>query len=51
MFPIYLDYNATTHIDPLVVEIMLPYINESYCLTSQRATIVKIVDARNTQTI
>ncbi len=30
MKPIYLDYNATTPIDPRVVEAMLPYINEHF---------------------
>jgi cysteine desulfurase len=30
MKPIYLDYNATTPLDPAVVEAMLPYLNEHY---------------------
>jgi cysteine desulfurase len=30
MAPIYLDYNATTPIDPAVVESMLPYLREHY---------------------
>jgi len=30
MDPIYLDYNATTPIDPLVVEEMLPYLREGF---------------------
>ena len=30
MQPIYLDYNATTPIDPAVVEAMLPYLREQY---------------------
>jgi len=30
MFPIYLDYNATTPLDPAVVEAMLPYLREHY---------------------
>jgi len=28
--PIYLDYNATTPIDPVVVESMLPYLSEHF---------------------
>lgn len=30
MVPIYLDYNATTPLDPAVVEAMLPYLREHY---------------------
>ncbi|HEY7330047.1 MAG TPA: cysteine desulfurase family protein [Gemmataceae bacterium] len=30
MTPIYLDYNATTPLDPAVVEAMLPYLKEQY---------------------
>jgi cysteine desulfurase len=30
MKPIYLDYNATTPVDPLVVEELLPYLHEQY---------------------
>jgi cysteine desulfurase len=30
MTPIYLDYNATTPLDPAVVEAMLPYLHEHY---------------------
>ena len=30
MTPIYLDYNATTPLDPAVVEAMLPYLREQY---------------------
>jgi cysteine desulfurase len=30
MEPIYLDYNATTPLDPAVVEAMLPYLREHY---------------------
>ncbi|MGZ6365274.1 MAG: aminotransferase class V-fold PLP-dependent enzyme, partial [Ktedonobacteraceae bacterium] len=28
--PIYLDYNATTPVDPIVVETMLPYLSEHF---------------------
>src|ERR1051326_5744370 len=30
MAPIYLDYNATTPIDPAVVDVMLPYLREHF---------------------
>jgi cysteine desulfurase len=30
MHPIYLDYNATTPLDPAVVEVMLPYLREHF---------------------
>jgi cysteine desulfurase len=30
MVPIYLDYNATTPIDPAVVDVMLPYLREHF---------------------
>src|SRR6267142_2748683 len=30
MKPIYLDYNATTPLDPAVIEAMLPYLREHY---------------------
>lgn len=30
MDPIYLDYNATTPVDPLVVSELLPWLNEGF---------------------
>ena len=30
MAPIYLDYNATTPLDPAAVEAMLPYLREHF---------------------
>ena len=30
MAPVYLDYNATTPLDPAVVEAMLPYVREHF---------------------
>ncbi len=39
--PIYLDYNATTPIDPAVVEAMLPYLREHYGNPSSTHTLGK----------
>lgn len=42
MQPIYLDYNATTPIDPAVVEAMLPYLREHFGNPSSTHTLGKI---------
>jgi cysteine desulfurase len=53
MNPIYLDYNATTPIDPQVAEAMLPYIHEHFGNPSSShsygATARKAVDQARTQ--
>ncbi|HTU91718.1 MAG TPA: cysteine desulfurase family protein [Gemmataceae bacterium] len=41
MIPIYLDYNATTPLDPTVVEAMLPYLREHYGNPSSTHTLGK----------
>ena len=36
-FPVYMDYSATTPIDPRVVDKMLPYLREQFCNAASRS--------------
>src|SRR5947208_1437195 len=45
MKPIYLDYNATTPVDPLVLEAMLPYLKDGFGNPSSTHTYGKVAHA------
>ena len=42
MTPIYLDYNATTPLDPAVIDAMLPYLKEHFGNPSSTHSLGKI---------